>query len=171
MPAGRPPFKFKSVEEMQEKIDAYFADCDPHVVEKQIVKNNEVIIERAMSQQKPYTITGLALALDTDRETLIRYGLKEEFGDAIKKAKMKCQNYAENYLFSGKNPIGPIFNLKNNYGWKDEIENNVNGSIGFNVTVTNYGANNSLQLPTQKLPTTFIEGDGRGVQEGSLDSP
>lgn len=156
------PLKFKSLKEIQTLIDAYFAECDPHVIEIQEVKNNEVFFKKIMSEQKPYTITGLALALDTSRETLINYEEREEFFDAIKKAKMKCQNYAENYLFSGKNPIGPIFNLKNNYGWKDEIENNVNGNIGFNVTVTNYGHNDSLQLPAKTLPTTIIEGDGSG---------
>lgn len=156
------PLKFKSLKEVQTLIDAYFIECDPHVIEIQEVKNNEVFLKKIMSEQKPYTITGLALALDTSRETLINYEEREEFFDAIKKAKMKCQNFAENYLFSGKNPIGPIFNLKNNYGWKDEIENNVNGNIGFNVTVTNYGDNHPLQLPAKTLPTTIIEGDGSG---------
>ena len=31
-----------------------------------------------------------------------------------------CENFAEQYLYSGKNIVGAIFNLKNNYSWKDE---------------------------------------------------
>ena len=33
-----------------------------------------------------------------------------------------CQQYAEESLFIGKNPTGAIFNLKNNYEWKDKNE-------------------------------------------------
>lgn len=97
------PLKFGSVEEMQEKIDAYFEECDV--------------------KEDPYTITGLALALDTSRETLLDYEDKDEFSDTVKKAKLKCENYAEKFLFKGKNVVGSIFNLKNNYKrWVDKQE-------------------------------------------------
>lgn len=94
------PLKFKSVEEMQGKIDAYFDDC---------IKN-----------ERPYTITGLALALDTTRDLLLDYQTKDEYSDTIKKAKLRCENYAEEFLFKGKNVVGSIFNLKNNYKWVDQ---------------------------------------------------
>lgn len=148
-PGGR-PLKFKSVEELQKKIDDYFADCDPHVEEvsewveardsKGQLKKDEnglnYLVEvkhKVMTKQKPYTITGLALALDTSRETLLDYEKgkyddddpiedhKPEFSDTIKRAKIKCQNYAEVMLFANS-PTGAIFNLKNNYGWKDKTE-------------------------------------------------
>lgn len=97
------PLKFKTVEEMQEKIDAYFDEC--------------------IEKEKPYTITGLALALDTTRETLLDYEDKDEFSDTVKKAKLRCENYAEEFLFKGKNVVGSIFNLKNNYKrWVDKQE-------------------------------------------------
>jgi hypothetical protein len=78
--------------------------------------------------QIPYTITGLALALGTTRDLLIDYEDKDEFSDTIKEAKAKCHNYAERKLFEA-NATGPIFNLKNNYGWKDktEVDNTVTG--------------------------------------------
>jgi hypothetical protein len=111
--AGR-PLKFKSVEEMQEKIDRYFAECD--------------------EKGKPYTITGLALALDTTRELLLRYEEDENrpaFRDTVKKAKQKCQAYAEEQLFAGKgNVAGVIFNMKNNYGWRDKTEQEISGPGG-----------------------------------------
>lgn len=112
MPAGRPR-KFKSPEEMQQKIDAYFAECD--------------------EKKKPYTITGLALEIDATRELLLTYELepdRQEFHDTVKKAKLRCHNYAEEFLFSGKNPAGPIFNLKNNYGWVDKHDHEVAGKGG-----------------------------------------
>lgn len=99
---GRPP-KYKKKEEIQELIDKYFYDCD---------KNDE-----------PYTVTGLALALNMSRQDLINYSNKEEFFDTIKKAKLKVENYLEKRLIKDNSCTGIIFNLKNNYGWKDKQEN------------------------------------------------
>lgn len=96
------PFKFKSPEELLDKAQAYF--------------------DEAKEKEEPLTITGLALALDTSRETLMDYEEKrgKRFSDAIKKVKLVCENYAEKMLFKS-NPTGAIFALKN-YGWKDRQE-------------------------------------------------
>jgi len=115
--AGK-PMKWNSPEELQEKIDEFFKECD--------------------EKKKPYTITGLCLMLDTTRQTLMNYQdcfeiewLKREdddtrrkYVDAIKRAKAKCENYAEIQLLDPnckKSPIGSIFALKN-YGWQDKRE-------------------------------------------------
>jgi hypothetical protein len=113
MPAGR-PLKFQSVEELQKKIDAYFAECEV--------------------KEEPYTITGLALALGTYRQTLINYEGKEEFMDAIKSAKTRVEQYAEKKLFSST-PSGAIFALKN-FGWSDKIENEHTGKDGKPIETT-----------------------------------
>lgn len=135
--AGGRPLKFKTVKELQEKIDAYFADCDPHWVEeitwdyprqngkKQYDQEQTEQTRMVKTLQIPYTITGLALALDTTRDLLIDYEDRDEFSDTIKAAKIKCHNFAERSLF-GNNATGPIFNLKNNYGWKDKTEQDLN---------------------------------------------
>jgi len=103
------PLKFKTVNDIKEKIDKYFKDC------------GEI--------NRPLTITGLALALDTNRETLLRYENKnDEFYDTIKKAKLMCENFAEEKLF-GNNVAGVIFNLKNNYRWVDENKVEVQGNV------------------------------------------
>lgn len=99
MSMGR-PLKFESVEELQNKIDMYFAECD---------KDN-----------RPYTISGLACALDTTRRTLLDYEDKEDYSHTIKRAKAKIEEFNERMLYSKDVPTtGVIFNLKNNYGWKD----------------------------------------------------
>lgn len=97
--AGR-PLKFKTPGELQEKVDTYFDTCN--------------------QLGEPYTITGLALALDTSRETLVNYEKKDTYFDTIKRAKLKCQNYAEKFLYTSRNVTGAIFNLKVNYGWQDK---------------------------------------------------
>lgn len=118
------PLKFKSVEELQEKIDAYFKSCY-----KEVRKENG---EVEMVNIRPLTITGLALALDTDRITLLRYeeckqdSLSEEenrrYSNTIKAAKQTIENFAEEKLFSSSQVVGVIFNMKNNWGWKDKTE-------------------------------------------------
>jgi hypothetical protein len=137
MPAGR-PLKFKDPIELQTKIDAYFADCEPHPIQvvryewaeieeeyidskgdakTRTVTDNSVrpseIVEWAMSERKPYMITGLANFLGTSRETLVNYEEREEFFDTIKDAKSKVEQDWERLLI-GANATGPIFNLKNN---------------------------------------------------------
>ena len=109
-PGGRPP-KYKTKEELEERIDRYFIECD--------------------REHEPYTVTGLALALDVDRKTLINYSEKDEFFHTIKKAKGKVENYLEKRLIKDSSATGIIFNLKNNYGWKDrqEIDANVTSEI------------------------------------------
>lgn len=125
MPAGR-PLKFKTVEELQEKIDAYFQACDSRM-STVVLKNGSLA---AAPNPRPYTITGLALALETTRDLLIDYAEKDEFSDAIKNAKLKCQNFAEESLWTEKIAAGVIFNLKNNYGWRDKTEQEVYGKNG-----------------------------------------
>lgn len=99
---GRPP-KYTDEQKMQKKIDEYFAKCD---------KDHE-----------PYTITGLGLALDMSRQDLINYSNKKQFFDTIKKAKARVEHYLEKRLINDTSTTGIIFNLKNNYGWKDKQEN------------------------------------------------
>lgn len=124
---GRPP-KFVSVEELQTRIDRYFASCWTQKIDasgnpmflrnKKGLKTNKMITVQA----QPYTITGLAAYLGVESDTLLNYEKRDEFFGTIKRAKQRCEAYAEAQLFIGKNVAGAIFNLKNNYGWKDKIE-------------------------------------------------
>lgn len=124
------PLKFNSVEELQEKIDSYFNECDPHIKEYETLvfdskaKKETTEKRNHFTKQIPYTITGLAVHLDTSRETLLDYEDKEEYSDTIKRAKDRIHAFAELRLFEN-NPTGVIFNLKNNFGWKDKTETDI----------------------------------------------
>lgn len=108
--AGGRPVKFGSREELQTKINNYFKEC----------KENEL----------PITITGLALALDTNRQTLINYGNKDDFYDIIEKAKLTVENsYELRLIESGRS--GDIFALKN-FGWTDRQE--IDSTVKVNKT-------------------------------------
>jgi uncharacterized protein (DUF2141 family) len=69
------------------------------------------------------TIIGLSHYLGMTRETLNQYSKDEIFSDTIKQAKEKIEKYLENELFRQQGQVtGIIFNLKNNFGWKDKTE-------------------------------------------------
>ena len=104
MPGGR-PLKYGNCWDLDELCFAYFEECDEN--------------------KDPYTITGLALALETTRKTLIEYAEKPEFVNTIKYYKTMVENYAEKKLYTG-NATGPIFALKN-FDWSDRQEHQLTG--------------------------------------------
>jgi len=110
------PKLYSSVEDMKKIIDDYFEMCD--------------------EKEKPYTMSGLAYALDMDRKSLLNYSKDEQFFPTIKKAKQKVERQLEENALMGKaNSTFTIFNLKNNYGWKDNIE--VEANTQGKVTIVN----------------------------------
>jgi len=133
---GRPP-KYKSKKEIQEKIDAYFKECEgePLFVDGEIVldKYGEPVI----LGKRPLTITGLALALGfNSRQSLLNYQDKPEFMDTITRAKAKVEQYAEERLYDKDGANGAKFSLANNFeGWreKQQIEADVNSEV--NITI------------------------------------
>lgn len=97
------PKLYETKEEVQKIIDAYFSLCD--------------------QLEKPYTMSGLANALNMSRQSLINYSKEDEFFDTIKKARAEVeQQLEENALMGKANSTFTIFNLKNNYGWRDTVE-------------------------------------------------
>ena len=107
MPAGRPP-KYETPEAMQTVIDRYFA--------------------QQFADEKPVTISGLAYELGMSTEALRNYGEKDEFLETVKRAKQRVEMFLEERLLLA-NATGPIFNLKNNFGWKDKTEQEHSGSL------------------------------------------
>jgi hypothetical protein len=123
-PVGRPP-KYSTPQEMQEAIDAYFAEIDAH--------NRDVIGKDMITLMRPYTVTGLAIALDLTRQGLIEYSQKKngEFSDTLRRAKAKVERFSEEQLYRTGQVTGVIFNLKNNFDWKDksEVDQNLSGGV------------------------------------------
>ena len=105
MPVGRPRI-WDTPDELQTAIDSYFEYCD---------KN-----------EKPYTIAGLAVFLDVDRQTIYNYEKKQRYFDTIKKARDRVYNYMEEWAMI-KGNAGTIFLMKN-YGYTDRQEVNIEGN-------------------------------------------
>lgn len=93
------PLKYETPELLSMSIELYFEQCK--------------------DERRPYTMSGLAYALDMDRRTLLDYSYRDEFLPTIKKARDRIQQYVEERLFEN-NVTGAIFNLKNNFGWEDK---------------------------------------------------
>ena len=72
--------------------------------------------------QKPPTVTGLALALGfSGRQSLLNYQSKAEFVDTIMRAKSRVEEYTEQRLFDRDGSDGAKFSLRNNFrGWDDK---------------------------------------------------
>jgi len=117
-PVGR-PLKFKTVEELQDAIDDYFDYCD---LRTKKVWSSEKDKEYMISDPAPYTMHGLARALGLSRQALMEYSHRDQFGDAIKAARERVAEDVETRMMDGKAQSGAIFNLKNNFGWKDKTE-------------------------------------------------
>lgn len=124
--AGGAPFKYETVEALDLAIQNYFAECDPHTTKALVetgrdASGNMLFDTRTvLTEQKPYTMAGLARALGVDRKTLINYKNRSaEFFLSIQQAKQRCEEYAESQLF-GPYANGAKFNLVNNY--KDEYQ-------------------------------------------------
>lgn len=113
-----------SLKRFEEQIEAYFT--------------------QSAEAKTPYTMHGLARAVGCDRFTLLRYETlytdsdAEPFRVAIKRARERVAEWTEQRLHErGIHPAGPIFSLKNNFGWRDvqEIEQR-NTTIIMGVVVT-----------------------------------
>ena len=119
--AGKPR-KYDSVEDLQRAIDEYFDSCVPEYPKDEdgnlltTKKGTPLIIEH------PPSVTGLALALGfTSRQALLNYqDYGKEYLDTIKKARLKIEQDVVEGASTGRlHPVFSIFNLKNNFDWKD----------------------------------------------------
>ena len=110
---GRPKL-YEDVEQMEKDIEKYFKECD--------------------KKDKPYTVSGLAYALDMDRRSLLNYSKDEKFFPTIKRAKQKIeQQLEEKGLMGTSNATFTIFNLKNNFDWVDKQEQEITSNNRYNI--------------------------------------
>ncbi len=141
------PLKFPDLDKLKADINAYFDWCNPHIeiVPTPVLMASgkfKIVQAPSLTKQRPYTVSGLAYFLHTNRTTLLDYeklaettpedlplNLRarsdaelKEYTHSIREAKARCEGYTEERLMTG-HPAGPIFSLKNNFAnWKDQTE-------------------------------------------------
>lgn len=119
---GRPP-KYKSKEEIEEKIEDYFKKCEGEIMK---TDDGQPVFDKfgnpVVIHQRPPTVTGLALALGfTTRLSLLNYQGKKEFMNTITRAKTMIEAYTEERLFDRDGTSGAQFSLRNNFkGWNSQ---------------------------------------------------
>lgn len=183
------PLKFENKEILEQKIQEYFNSCfeDKWIDEesrdengnKQYDANGKILYKpiKKKIQIKPISITGMAVALDTSRQTLLNLEERNEFFDAIKKAKDFIESYVENGILSGDVPTAAgIFNLVNNWeGWVNAQTFRHSGSIITNLTeqekskleklLLNENKMTEETLPIEPTPEAPIEAPAEPVPE------
>lgn len=137
---GRPPM-YKTVAEIQEKIDKYFEQCQgTPMTDKDGNVMTDKYGEPILLGSKPLTVTGLALALGfNSRQALLNYQGRKEFNDTITRAKAMVEQYAEERLFDKDGANGAKFSLANNFeGWKEkqQIEADVTSEMTINIELS-----------------------------------
>jgi len=149
MPAGR-PCKFTSPEQLEGLIKDYFdsitisvprtksntnPDKDVDDDFREPILNNlwEQIVDTEWVSIP--SILWLCEYLDIHRSTLIEYEELNEFSNTIKKAKQIIEKYNAEQLYRKEQVTGIIFNLKNNFDWKDksEVDNNTKITVVWDV--------------------------------------
>lgn len=129
-------WKYKDIDTFKEKVDEYFDVMD--------------------TTGRPYTVSGLAYYLGTNRMTLLNYRNKrDEFADVIDEAKAKIEQFNEEMLYMSNKTAGVIFNLKNNFGWKDQQE----------VTVSNNNQNVLAELSTEDIKALLEKSEDEVIEK------
>lgn len=140
------PSKFGSPEEFEKYIKDYFDSITISVPRTKVQNNPDIeadddfrepVLNNLWEQiiDTEYTeipsILWLCEYLDIHRSTLIEYEEKKEFSNTIKKAKQRIEKYNAEQLYRKEQVTGIIFNLKNNFDWKDKTESdtNIKGSL------------------------------------------
>lgn len=166
---GRPP-KFTSVKKMQAKIDAYFKQCEGHLLTDE--ETGKPVIYKGMpvyEDQRPPTVTGLALALGfATRASLMDYQGKPQFEAIILRAKSRIEQYTEERLFDRDGNAGARFSLQNNFkGWKEKAEVSLSAAEGEDIMaeIAARMAGEPVEaLEEGDAAAAFTEGEGTGSE-------
>lgn len=120
---GRPPM-YKTPEEMQAKVEAYFTACKGTYTRD---ASGELILNRrgepTLSGGTPPTMTGLQNALGfKSHRSFTDYAQKKAFRPIIMKARIRVEQYTEERLFDRDGYSGAAFVLQYGFGWNKTLE-------------------------------------------------
>lgn len=108
---GRPRL-YEDASKFNSAVEDYFSKCE--------------------AEDKRPTLSGLSYSMGfADRETFVDYAdYGEDFSRTVKTARLRIEDDRWQQLLSkDKFTPGVIFDLKNNHGWKDKVENELTGGI------------------------------------------
>lgn len=122
MKAGRPR-KYKSGRALMSAVERYFRSISRTVKASEesgrTILNDDGKPIEIIEYVRPPCISGLCLYLGIDRSTWSNYKADPEYGEAYALARERVEAYLEEQLLTRRKGIqGIIFNLQNNYGWR-----------------------------------------------------
>jgi hypothetical protein len=127
--------KYPTPEGLQKAIDDYFESCWIDKVTEVTGKDGKCTMSTVRYQNRPYTVAGLCHYLGfVSRQSFQDYEKRAEFRDTIKRARLKIEMYHEEELCS-KTPVGHIFWLKNNAGYRDKQDIEHTGANGKDLAI------------------------------------
>lgn len=153
--AIRGTLAFTDPEELERRIEEYF---DSRWSTRTITAKDGTTWDEPY--MRPPTMAGLALALDTTRQTLLAYsrgdGSRDErFVPIIARAKMRIAEFAEEALYVREASNGAKFALEANHGYGREDREGGTGD-GFEVKVIPPAYGEAIKA----IPKWQPEGDG-----------
>lgn len=133
MGAGRP--KKYTKKSLQQAVDGYFASISRKVQalddDGEVIRNDAGEPIWVTEYVRPPSVSGLCLYLGIDRSTWQNYANQElhpELAGVTAQARVRMEAYLEEQLLTReKNVQGLIFNLQNNYGWREKREVELGG--------------------------------------------
>lgn len=176
MTAGRPK-KYKSKKALAEAIERYFSSISRTIPAQEALTGNEIYNddgERIMLTQyvRPPSICSMCLYLGIDRSTWQNYcdaQLHPELQDITQTARARIEAYLEEQLLTREKGLqGIIFNLQNNYGWKQKTEMELGEKTRQTVTAQSMSAYDKIAAITaaqQTVSTIPAYEDEDGEQE------
>lgn len=75
------------------------------------------------------SVLGFCSYTGISRETLCNYESDPEYFDTIKTAKTRIETWKASQLYRKEQVTGVMFDLRNNFGWKDKSELELSGGI------------------------------------------
>lgn len=128
MAAGRP--KKYTKKSLREAVDRYFRSISRTIPARDltgaVVKNDDGEDIMVVQFVVPPSISSMCLYLGIDRSTWQNYAdpeLHPEFRSVTADARARIEAYLEEQLLTREKGLqGIIFNLQNNYGWKQKQE-------------------------------------------------
>lgn len=94
--------------------------------------------------KRPKTLSWLCIYLWISKDYISEKSKSEDYSETIKQIRNIVENDVEEWILTSKyNPTAWIFNLKNNFGWKDktEVDQNVRSADVSDVLDENQKAN------------------------------
>jgi hypothetical protein len=119
-----------SPEELLQEAQNYFKNC-----EKTIISFDKTNLKTIT---KPKTLSWLCLWLKVSKDYISEKAKSDNFSETIKQIRLEVENNIEEWILQWSyNPTSWIFNLKNNFDWKDktEVDSNVNIKTIDNITI------------------------------------